>query len=358
MTLQSNSQSKSTLEVINLSLAYGKNKVVNDVSFQLEEGEIGCLLGPSGCGKTTLLRSIAGFQPLVQGVIYLNGHQVSSNTSSHPPEKRHIGMVFQDFSLFPHLTITDNIGFGIRHLKRSERQQRIKQLLALVSLQGLESRYPHEISGGQQQRIALARALAPKPDLLLLDEPFSSMDIELREELATEVKQILKSENMSALLVTHDQNEAFVVADTIGVMKDGKLLQWSDDYTLYHQPTSAFVAGFIGLGSFIEGEMMSESAITTSFSTLKISPERIPENCQIGDKVCLFIRPNDLKIDDKSSLKATIQTRKFRGADYLYTLLLAKKNQLLIFNSTQQAYNIGESIGIQLSLENCLVFTA
>ena len=212
------------LTIKGLSIAYGKNVVVKDVSLQLSKGEIGCFLGPSGCGKTTLLRAIAGFEPVKQGEILINDSVVSNRESHLAPEKRSIGMVFQDFALFPHLTIADNIGFGIRHLKRSrraEQKNRIRELLALVGLEAIKHRYPHELSGGQQQRVALARALAPKPHLLLLDEPFSSMDIELRAELAEEVRQILKQQEITSILVSHDQNEAFAMADHIGVLRDG-----------------------------------------------------------------------------------------------------------------------------------------
>ena len=213
----------SFLDIQNTSIAYGSNTVVHDISIQLEKGEIGCLLGPSGCGKTTLLRAIAGFEPITHGKISLNGNVVSQINKILPPEKRQIGMVFQDFALFPHLNVADNIRFGIRHLKRSEQKQRITELLSLIGLEKMRTRFPHELSGGQQQRIALARALAPKPHLLLLDEPFSSMDVELRGELAREVRKILKQEQITAILVSHDQNEAFAMADNIGVMHEGKL---------------------------------------------------------------------------------------------------------------------------------------
>ncbi|MCK5905617.1 MAG: ABC transporter ATP-binding protein, partial [Gammaproteobacteria bacterium] len=283
--------SKTMLEVIGTSVAYGKNVVVQGASLQLAKGEIGCFLGPSGCGKTTLLRAIAGFEPLKQGEIRLNNNIVSNTNIYLAPEKRNIGMVFQDFALFPHLNIADNIAFGMRHLKRAEQKQRVQQLLKMVSLEGYKERYPHELSGGQQQRIALIRALAPKPDLLLMDEPFSSMDIELREELATEVRDILKHENITAILVTHDQNEAFIVADTIGVMQDGKLTQWADGYELYHQPANAFIADFIGQGVFLDGEVINENDIKTSLVTVK---SKVPDGCGANCKVQVFIRPDDI----------------------------------------------------------------
>lgn len=341
------------LQINNVSVAYEKNIVVDEVTLQLNKGEIGCFLGPSGCGKTTLLRAIAGFEPVQGGEIRLNNSVVSNLNTRLPPEKRNIGMVFQDFALFPHLTIADNIAFGIRHLKRAEQQRRIKQLLELVSLETYGTRYPHELSGGQQQRIALIRALAPKPDLLLMDEPFSSLDIELREELAAEVKDILKHENITAILVTHDQNEAFIVADAVGVMREGRLSQWADGYQLYHQPANIFVADFIGQGVFIEGEVISQNSIKTVLATLH---EKMPTACKLGSKVDVFIRPSDIIIDETASLKVIVVGREFRGANFLYTIELADGSQLLTLEHSHQRYQVGDEVGLSLDLEHVVVF--
>ena len=341
------------LEVKNVSIAYGKNVVVEGVSLELEKGEIGCFLGPSGCGKTTLLRAIAGFEPLKDGEILLNSNAVSSTKLHLAPEQRNIGMVFQDFALFPHLNIADNIAFGMKHLKRSEQQTRIAQLLEMVSLDGYEKRYPHELSGGQQQRIALIRALAPKPDLLLLDEPFSSMDVDLREELATEVRDILKEENITAILVTHDQNEAFIVADTVGVMQEGKLTQWANGYELYHEPANSFIADFIGKGVFIEGEVLCEHSIKTSLATVH---EKVPNGCKSGCKVNVFIRPDDIILDKTSNLKAKVIGREFRGANFLYILEIEGGDKLLTLEHSHQRHDIGSEVGLRLELEHVVVF--
>ncbi len=341
------------LNVKNVSVAYDKNIVVQGASLQLEKGEIGCFLGPSGCGKTTLLRAIAGFEPLKQGEILLNNKAVSSTSLHLAPEKRNIGMVFQDFALFPHLNIEDNIAFGIHHLKRSEQQQRTKQLLEMVSLGDYGKRYPHELSGGQQQRIALVRALAPKPDLLLMDEPFSSMDIELRKELAKEIRDILKHENITAILVTHDQNEAFIVADTIGVMQDGKLTQWADGYDLYHEPANSFIADFIGQGVFIEGEVLCEHSIKTPLATVH---EKVPNGCKPGCKVNVFIRPDDIILDKTASLKAKVIGREFRGANFIYTLELDDGSQLLTLEHSHHRHDIGDEVGVSLDLEHVVAF--
>ncbi|HCC80243.1 MAG TPA: iron ABC transporter ATP-binding protein, partial [Methylophaga sp.] len=203
------------LLVDNISIGYAGRPVVEGISFHLKEGEIACLLGPSGCGKTSVLRAIAGFEPLMQGSIVLHGKTVSVAEFSLPPEKRHIGMVFQDFALFPHLTVAKNIGFGLQKLPRKQQQQRVAELLELVELTGAQNQYPHQLSGGQQERVALARAMAPRPDILLLDEPFSSMDSDLREQLAREVRHLLRRDGVTAIMVTHDQHEAFAMADQI-----------------------------------------------------------------------------------------------------------------------------------------------
>lgn len=341
------------LNVNNVSIAYDKNVVVDDASLQLKKGEIGCFLGPSGCGKTTLLRAIAGFEPLKQGEILLNDKTVSNANLQLAPEKRNIGMVFQDFALFPHLTVADNIAFGIRHLSRAEQKTRIQQLLKMVSLKPYGSRYPHELSGGQQQRIALIRALAPKPDLLLMDEPFSSMDVDLREELAIEVRDILKQENITAILVTHDQNEAFSVADKIGVMQEGKLTQWANGYDLYHQPANAFIANFIGQGVFIEGEVLCEHSIKTSIA---IVHEKVPTGCKPGCKVHVFIRPDDILLDKNAKLKATVIKREFRGANFLYTLELENKSKVLTLEHSHHHYHIGDQVKVKLDIEHVVVF--
>ena len=237
------------LNLHEISLAYntpeGLKTVVNQLSLQLEQGHIGCLLGASGCGKTTVLRAIAGFEPLRHGRIELDQRVLSSPEGSIAPEKRQVGMMFQDYALFPHLSVEKNIGFGLRKWAKSERQSRVEEMLNLVGLESLAQRYPHELSGGQQQRLALARALAPEPSLLLLDEPFSNLDVDTRERLAFEVREILQKTGLTAILVTHNQAEAFAIADRIGVMKDGVIVQWDTAYGLHHQPVNDFVSDFI-----------------------------------------------------------------------------------------------------------------
>ena len=341
------------LEIKAVSVAYGNNVVVQNASLQLAKGDIGCFLGPSGCGKTTLLRAIAGFEPLKQGEIFLDGDKVSDQHAHLVPEKRNIGMVFQDFALFPHLNIADNIAFGMQGQNQGRKNKRIKKLLQMVSLEHYGDRYPHELSGGQQQRVALIRALAPKPDLLLLDEPFSSMDIELREELATEVRDILKHEQITALFVTHDQNEAFIVADSIGVMREGKLLQWANGYDLYHEPANPFVAKFIGRGVFIDGEVVDQKRIKTTLATVS---GKVPNKCRPGCKVDVFIRPDDIIIDPNAFLKAMVVKRDFRGSEFVYTLKLSDGAKLLALENSHSRHEEGDEVGIAPQFGHVVVF--
>jgi len=341
------------LEVIDAVIAYGREPVVHQVAFGLEAGRIGCLLGPSGCGKTTLLRAIAGFEMLAAGEIRMRGQVVSRAGWALPPEQRRVGMVFQDFALFPHLKVGDNIGFGLRHLSEPERRARVRALLELVGLAEYEASYPHQLSGGQQQRIALARAIAPRPDLLLLDEPFSSMDAELREQLAREVREILKAEAVTAILVTHDQHEAFAMADEIGVLSRGRLMQWDSGYNLYHRPANRFVAGFIGEGELLPGEVLNDTEVRSELGVIR-GP--VPAGCRPGCKVALLVRPDDIQHDDQSRLHARVVAKAFRGAEFLYTLELASGTRVLCLAPSHHDHPLGEALGIRLEIDHLVMF--
>lgn len=259
----------SQLQVDGLDAGYDDLQVLSQVSFSLKPGEIGCMLGPSGCGKTTVLRSIAGFENAWRGRILIDDIEVSTPGFSLPPERRNIGMVFQDFALFPHLRVEENVRFGLHRLERREQQGRVQEMLAIVGMLAYAQAYPHQLSGGQQQRVALARALAPRPSILLLDEPFSNMDVDLREQLAREVRNILKQENNTAVLVTHDQNEAFAMADQICVMNEGSVMQQGSGYDLYHRPANRFVADFIGQGVIIPATVESLTSVKTELGMIR-----------------------------------------------------------------------------------------
>jgi iron(III) transport system ATP-binding protein len=311
------------------------------------------MLGPSGCGKTTVLRSIAGFEPAWRGRILIDSVEVSRRKFSLPPEQRNIGMVFQDFALFPHLRVEDNVGFGLHRLPRREQHARVQEMLAIVGMLAYAQAYPHQLSGGQQQRVALARALAPGPSILLLDEPFSNMDVELREQLAREVRNILKQENKTAVLVTHDQNEAFAMADRICVMNEGAVLQQGSGYDLYHRPQSRFVADFIGQGVIIPARVENSTTVKTDLglirgeSNIEASP---------GSFVDVLIRPDDVVHDDSSAESAIVVEKAFRGADFLYFLRLDSGVEVMCLAPSHHDHRINERIGIRLDVDHLVTF--
>jgi iron(III) transport system ATP-binding protein len=343
------------LSLNNVSVAYQKTKAVEDVTFKLEVGQIGCLLGPSGCGKTSVLRAVAGFETLSQGQIFLRDKLVSAKNSHLEPEKRRVAVVFQDYALFPHLTVAQNIAFGLQGLSKIQKRERVTELLTLVGLPGYDSRYPHALSGGQQQRVALARAMAAKPDLLLLDEPFSSLDSELRDELAKELRVILKHEKTTALMVTHDQNEAFAMADVIGVMNQGRLLQWTDAYTLYHRPANRFVAKFVGDGVFLSATVDKDKKLN---SGLGVFPVNSASGFKLGDKVVFLVRPDDIIHDDESETLAKVVDKSFQGSHILYQLEVQHvgRARVLCLALSHHDHQLNELIGIRLDFEHLIVF--
>jgi iron(III) transport system ATP-binding protein len=343
------------LETEDIRVGYGDQLVVQDLSFTVNRGEIVSLLGPSGCGKTTALRAVAGFEPLRAGRILIAGHPASTPSDTLPPEKRAIGMVFQDYALFPHLTIAQNIGFGLRKRAAVDRRVQIDHLLDATGLQGLGDRYPHELSGGQQQRVALARALAPRPTLLLMDEPFSNLDVDLRERLSVEVRDILKSEGISGILVTHDQHEAFAVSDKVGVMSEGRLLQWDSPYNLYHRPNSRFVADFVGQGRFILGKVSGQARFDTELGQLVGNAAC---NQPQGSEVDILIRPDDIVPDRDGDIEAVITDRAFKGAEILYTLELPSGTRLLSLFPSHHDHHRGERVRVRMDAEHLICFPA
>ena len=335
--------------------SYGRQIVIQDLSLALEKGEIGCLLGASRCGKTTVLRCIAGFETISSGEIWLNGIRVSSADFFMPPEQRQIGMVFQDYALFPHLTVTENIGFGLHCQSQPERRRRVDELLHVVQLTDAAKQYPHELSGGQQQRVALARALAPRPALLLLDEPFSNLDVSLREQLSLEVRDIIKEQGTTAILVTHDQAEAFAIADKIGVMHQGEIQQWDTAFNLYHRPVNRFVANFIGQGVFVAGTVADAQHVEIELGMLT---GKVPAQCAQNCLVDVLLRPDDIVHDDLSALSATVIHKAFRGADILYALRLDSGTEVLALVPSHHNHKIGEKIGIKLEVDHIVAFRA
>jgi iron(III) transport system ATP-binding protein len=341
------------LIVENISQAYGDKVVLSGLSFRLPAGSIGCLLGPSGCGKTTALRCVAGFEDVADGRILANGQVLSRPGETVAPERRGMGMVFQDYALFPHLNVADNVAFGLKGLSAAERRRRADEVLEVVGLAAQGGVYPDELSGGQQQRVALARALAPRPGLLLLDEPFSSLDVGMRVRLGSEIRDILKQLGITALLVTHDQAEAFAVADEIGVMRDGRLEQWDSAYNLYHRPASRFVAEFVGEGSFIPGQVETDGRVSVELGRLD-APEG--NGLAPGDEVEVLLRPDDVVHEDGSQTDALVLRKAFRGASILYTLGLPSGQRVLALVPSHHDHRVGERIGIRLEADHVVVF--
>ena len=345
------------LSVESLACAYGQQTIVSDVSFGIKQGEIACLLGPSGCGKTTLLRGLAGFNPISAGVIRMAGEVISSATHSIPPEKRRMGMVFQDYALFPHLSVEDNIAFGLKEQKRSQRRAIVLSMLELVRLPDLSKRYPHELSGGQQQRVALARALASRPRLLLMDEPFSNLDTEMRKELSLEVRDIIKQQDIAAVVVTHDQEEAFVISDVLGILADGKLQQWGTPEALYYQPDSLQVARFVGEGELYEGSCLNERSVQTELGVLEFAE---PLGFQINDRLNLFIRPADLSpiAVAEGHAVATVLSRDFMGEATRYRLKLDNGRVVTAVVRELLSYREGDRVSVQVAVHRPIVFPA
>ena len=337
----------------NIRCSYDDNMVVRDLSLHVNRGAIACLLGPSGCGKTTALRAIAGFHPVEAGEISLHDRVVSRPGFMLPPEQRRLGMVFQDHALFPHLTVAENIGFGVRGVDAAQRRAIVDEALRTVGLSALERRYPHELSGGQQQRVALARALAPRPDVVLLDEPFSSLDVDLRERLSAEVRDILKRHGITAVLVTHDQHEAFALGDQVGVMHEGRILQWDTPYNLYHEPNCHFVADFIGQGVFLPGTLLTPDTVETEIGVYRGNRAyQWPK----GTRIEVLLRPDDIVPDATSSLRAEVVHKAFKGAEILYTLRLPSGGHLLALFPSHADHAVGEQVGIKVQADHLVAF--
>jgi iron(III) transport system ATP-binding protein len=341
------------LEVNNLSCGYGGDSVVKDVSFALSHGDIGCLLGPSGCGKSTILRALAGFLPISQGEIRLRSQAISLPGRALQPEKRKIGMVFQDYALFPHLSIADNVGFGLKSLSKAERRQKVMELLNLVHLQDLADNYPHELSGGQQQRVALARALAPEPTLILLDEPFSNLDTDLRRRLSLDVREILKTLGISAILVTHDQQEAFAMCDQVAVLRDGQIQQWDVPYNLYHEPANRFVASFVGQGGFIPGKALGPDTIE---SELGVIHGNRAYKWQPGTLLDVLIRPDDIVFDEDSELKPKVVEKTFAGTSTLYRFRCSEDTEFEALFRSHLDFNLGEQVPVRVEADHLIAF--
>ncbi len=319
-----------------LNKSYGSLPVVRDVTFNLHSGQILVLLGPSGCGKTTTLRLLAGFETLDKGLINIDGNTVADGSRHLPPEKRRVGMVFQDYAIFPHLNVAQNIGFGLS--RSADKSLRVEKMLSFVGLEGLGERMPHELSGGQQQRVALARALAPEPSVMLLDEPFSNLDAALRAEVRHEVKALLRRSATTAVFVTHDQEEALFFGDEIAVMKNGSLEQIGTAEEIFHRPKTRFVAEFVGRTDILPGHVVGQE-IETPLGRIPLN-KSLPEAASVD----VAVRPDDVKLEAGPGGEARILSRQFQGIAYMYLVRLADGSVVHSWQSHRVDYQPGTAV--------------
>lgn len=337
----------SALKIENLNCSYQKNRVLEHLNLTLNDNEIVCLLGESGCGKTTLLRAVAGLQAQLSGNITIRDKVLNEGTHSIPPEQRKIGLIFQDYALFPHLNVFDNVAFSLTNkLSKQDKQQRVNDVLKLVKLVDLKDRFPHQLSGGQQQRIAIARALAYQPELMLLDEPFSNLDQHVRFQLIHEIRQLFKQHQISALFVTHSKEEGFAFADRIALMQAGKIVQIDNPQKLYRQPNSAYIANFMGQANYIDVVVSDKFSYQSCFGLL--GSNRVIEQ-EVGKQLRLLLRPEHIEIKADLNGIGVVKQVDFQGAVQQITVEWLGKN-FIIKHSNHSSECLQFSIGDQVSL--------
>jgi len=345
-----------TVDQVTKQFSTQTQPVLRNISFNLGEGELLGLLGPSGCGKTTLLRIIAGFDHPNTGTVAIGSNIIASNSVNIPPEKRNTGMVFQDYALFPHLTIEDNIAFGLKtksqNLSSNQIKERVKETLAIVNLSGLEKRYPHQLSGGQQQRIALARALAPKPAIILLDEPLSNLDVQVRERLRHEVRNILKATGIAGVFVTHDQEEALAVSDKIAVMHQGKIEQLDTPEIVYSHPASRFVAEFVTQANFVPAKREG-NYWTTEIGNWNLQGQKIPKISQEAD---LMLRQDAIELHPDQNAPVVIAERHFLGRGYRYCLQTPSGRRIHALTTVNTPLSVGMRVKVAIPEESLQIF--
>ena len=335
-------------EINNATFVASKKNKVLDFNLTIKnEGEIICLLGPSGIGKTTILRSIAGLQKIPKGKISLKDNILSSEEEHVEPEKRNVALSFQDNSLFPHYTILDNINFGAKRNKNAKYNFNVNELIKILHLEGLEKKYPHQISAGEAQRVSLARSLMSKPDLLLLDEPFSNVDESLKVELQQNIKKILKEKKITTIIVTHDSYEAFYMADYCGILLSQTMKQFDTPYNIYHYPNSIEVVNFLNRGILIDAKVLNDNSV--EHKCLGVIKGNFVKKYKKGTAVKLLVQPDDLEHDDKSNLKLEVVDRKFRGTNFIYTLKTPSNNLIPVFVHSHHIHQheIDEKFGIK-----------
>ena len=340
------------LEIENVSLSIEDTLILENLSLNVDEHEIISLIGPSASGKSSLLRIIAGFENISSGKVKLNGLIVDDRSTIVQPQNRNVGIIFQDLALFPHLSCKDNILFGITNYSADHKRQRLDRLCNLLDITSINDKFPHEISGGQQQRIAIARALAPGPEILLLDEPFSALDEELKETLMHDVKNLLKEEKITTIVITHNIKEAFHLSDKIAFLDNKKIMQFDTAYNLYHKPHTKEIANFCGIGSFINGNIIDANHVSTGLGKLFGDTSKF----KIGSNVSVMIRPDDIIHDDDSTQSAKVLEKVFFGSDFLYKLEISKGEKIYCYTPSHHNHNINEVIGIKPVIDHLIMF--
>ena len=338
------------------------NKVNNVNLIIKDQGEIVSLLGPSGIGKTTILRTIAGLQKLTKGKIKLRGKTLASDQIHIEPEKRNVALSFQDNSLFPNYNVIDNINFGEKRSNGNGSSINVKEIIELLRIEPVLNKFPHQISAGEAQRVSLARSLMSKPDLLLLDEPFSNIDQSFKEEIQVSVKKLLKRINLTTIIVTHDSYEAFSMADKCGIILDQELKQYDIPYNVHHEPNSIDVANFLNKGIFIDVQVVDSECAVHRLRHEELGEIRgkLSNNYPSGSKVKLLLQPEDLIHDDQSKLKLEVVDRKFRGTNFIYTLKTQNNNLIpvLVHTHHHEQHEINEKFGVKkpITLEHIVCF--
>ncbi len=350
------SRGRPVLELDGIEKSYGGTSVIHDLSLTVRDGELLTLLGPSGCGKTTTLRLIAGLERPDHGIVRLEGDSVSGH-SFVPAEQRDVGVVFQEFALFPHLSARENIAFGIKQWDDDARERRIDDLLELVGLSDHGEKSPEELSGGQQQRVALARSLAPEPQLLLLDEPFSNLDVDLRVEMREEVREILKEAGVTAVSVTHDQEEAMSISDRVAVMKQGQIEQIGTPEEVFQQPESRFVAGFLGHASFVAGRVR-EDCVETGVGCVPLDRIHGLTDAYHGSEIDLMVRPDDIRARRVEAAEANgeVVHRRYLGPTVLYRVEIDSGDVVGCMHNHADKVSLDDSVFVSLDADHELAW--